>query len=135
VPHLTAVPHLPAGPHLTAVSPPLLPLFVYGSLRDPDIRRFVLGHSDVTTMPATLAGHVVERVPSFDFPFLVPTDDDTSQVEGELLLGLTAGDYVMLDSYEDTDHGLYVRARVRLQTADGSREAFAYLRGPGAPER
>lgn len=114
-----------------------LPLFVYGSLRDPRVRTQLFGpRADLTTCPATLPGFVREMVPSFDYPFLAPADAAIradARVDGELLLGLRAEDYPILDRYEDLDDGLYVRAAVTVVTADGPAEAWAYLRGPNAP--
>ena len=118
-----------------------LPLFIYGSLRDPQVRTQLLGpRPDLTTCPATLHGFVRQTVPSFGYPFLVPADADagpvarpTARVEGELLLGLGAADYRVLDRYEDLDDGWYVRSVVTVQTADGPADAWAYLRGPNAP--
>ena len=114
-----------------------LPLFVYGSLRDPSVRARLFGpRPDLTTCAATLPGHLRVTVPSFGYPFLVPADvatDPDAQVGGELLLGLRAEDYPVLDRYEDMDDGFYVRARVTVQTASGPRDAWAYLRGPDAP--
>jgi len=79
-------------------------------------------------------------VPSFDYPFLVPVGvpaeagaEIGTQVDGELLLGLSADDLTTLDRYEDVDDGLYVRSVVTVRTPDGPREAWAYLRGPSAP--
>jgi gamma-glutamylaminecyclotransferase len=110
-----------------------LPLFVYGSLRDPRVRACVLGERPgLATCPAILCGHERQMVPSFDYPFLVPADVDAS-VDGELILGLADADYPILDRYEDVDDGLYVRARVTVEMADGPVDAWAYLRGPTAP--
>jgi hypothetical protein len=118
-----------------------LPLFIYGSLRDPRVRDQLLGpRPDLTTCPATLPGHVRLTVESFGYPFLVPvrTLRDAAvpadaQVAGELLLGLLPADYVTLDRYEDLDDGLYLRGVVTVETAAGPADAFAYLRGPNAP--
>jgi gamma-glutamylcyclotransferase (GGCT)/AIG2-like uncharacterized protein YtfP len=110
-----------------------LPLFVYGSLRDPRVRTRVLGHrTDLTTCPATLYGHERQLVPGFDYPFLVPAAADAS-ADGELILGLSDADYPILDAYEDVDDGLYVRERVTVETADGPADAWGYLKGPAAP--
>jgi gamma-glutamylcyclotransferase (GGCT)/AIG2-like uncharacterized protein YtfP len=110
-----------------------LPLFVYGSLCDPRVRARVLGErSDLTTCPAMLHGHARQVVPRFDYPFLVPADADDT-VDGELILGLADADYPILDRYEDVDDGLYVRARVTVETTDGPVDAWAYLKGPAAP--
>ena len=111
-----------------------LPLFVYGSLRDPRVRARVLGEQRpaLTTCPATLYGHERQTVPSFGYPFLVPAGADAG-VDGELILGLADADYPVLDRYEDVEDGLYVRERVTVETADGPVDAWTYLRGPAAP--
>jgi len=111
----------------------ILPLFVYGSLRDPLVRARLLGErADLVTCPATLHGHARQTVTDFDYPFVVPAGSDGS-VDGDLLLGLTDADYAILDQYEDVDEGLYVRAAVTVQTASGPANAWTYLRGPTAP--
>ena len=111
-----------------------LPLFVYGSLREPRVRARVLGgqRPDLATGPAMLHGHERQMVSGFDYPFIVPADADAS-VDGELILGLTEADYPVLDTYEDVGDGLYVRERVTVETADGPMDAWAYLKGPAAP--
>lgn len=110
-----------------------LPLFVYGSLRDPRVRTRVLGERPaLTTCPAILRGHERQMVPGFEYPFLVPAEADAS-VDGELIVGLADADYPILDRYEDVDDGLYVRARVTVEAPDGPVDAWAYLRGPAAP--
>src|SRR5687767_13312084 len=113
----------------------LLPLFIYGSLRDPRVRAQLFGpRSDLTTCPATLRGYMRQTVPSFDYPFLVPADAAAEdQVTGELLLGLWPDDYAVLDGYEDLDEGLYLRAAVTVETPHGPVDAWAYVRGPNAP--
>mgnify|MGYP000892159246 CR=1 FL=1 len=110
-----------------------LPLFIYGSLRDPGVRALVLGRrTDLTTQPAVLRGHVRTTVPDFDYPFVAPADPD-DRVDGELLLGLGDADYGLLDEYEDVADGLYVRAEIQVETPTGSETAWVYLRGPAAP--
>jgi gamma-glutamylcyclotransferase (GGCT)/AIG2-like uncharacterized protein YtfP len=109
------------------------PLFVYGSLRDPRVRAGLLGErTDLTTCPAILRGYTRQRVPDFDYPFVVPAAPD-ARVDGDLLLGLQSADYTVLDRYEDVDDGLYVRAAVTVETADCSVDAWTYLKGPAAP--
>ncbi len=109
------------------------PLFVYGSLRDPEVRTMLLGpHPGLTTCPAVLPGYARQTVPGFGYPFVVPADAD-AQVVGELLLGLTDEDLARLDDYEDLDAGLYERVSVLVETADGQRDAWTYRRGPAAP--
>ena len=110
-----------------------VPLFVYGSLCDPRVRRRLLGErTDLTTCQATLHGFARQIVPGFDYPFVVPAAAD-AKVDGELLLGLHEADYPTLDRYEDVDDGLYVRARVTVETTDGPADAWTYLKGPAAP--
>ena len=109
------------------------PLFIYGSLRDPRVRARLLGErTDLTTCPATLPGHVRQMVGGFDYPFVVPAESGAG-VDGDLLLGLSDADYAILDQYEDVDDGLYVRAAVTIETANGRVDAWTYLRGPAAP--
>ena len=109
------------------------PLFIYGSLRDPRVRARLLGErTDLTTCPAKLQGHARQTVTGFDYPFVVP-DESGASVDGDLLLGLSDADYTVLDQYEDVDDGLYVRAAVTVETANGTVDAWTYLRGPAAP--
>jgi len=111
-----------------------LPLFIYGSLRDPAVRARLPGiRPDLWTVPAVLHGHARIMVSGFGYPFVVPADPG-SRVDGDLLLGLVDRDYAILDAYEDTAEGLYVRAEVTVES-DGRRlAAYAYLRGPSAPK-
>jgi gamma-glutamylcyclotransferase (GGCT)/AIG2-like uncharacterized protein YtfP len=112
-----------------------LPLFIYGSLRDPQVRARLLGDRDgLVTRPATLHGYSRLMVPDFDHPFVVPGTPGTPEdrVDGDLLLGLTDADYAVLDQYEDVDDGLYARAAVTVQTPDGPVDAWTYLKGPAA---
>jgi gamma-glutamylcyclotransferase (GGCT)/AIG2-like uncharacterized protein YtfP len=109
------------------------PLFVYGSLRDPRVRGGLLGErADLTTCPAILLGYTRRLVPDFDYPFVVPAAPD-ARVDGDLLLGLLPDDYTILDRYEDVEDGLYVRVGVTVETADGSVDAWTYLKGPATP--
>ena len=110
-----------------------LPLFVYGTLRDPDIRTRVLGERPgLTTCPAILRGHTRRMVPNFEYALAMPAGP-ADRIEGELILGLADADYPVLDEYEDVDGGLYVRVAVSVETADGPVDAWTYLRGPSAP--
>jgi gamma-glutamylcyclotransferase (GGCT)/AIG2-like uncharacterized protein YtfP len=116
-----------------AASDLVLPLFVYGSLRDPSVRARVLrGRTNLTTCTAVLHGYARQMVPSFGYPFVVRADPET-QVVGDLLFGLQAADYRLLDAYEDTEDGLYVRAVVTVETPNGREDAWVYLKGPAAP--
>lgn len=118
----------PSGPD----DPVSRPLFVYGTLRDPELRTFIPGErSDLTTQPAILTGYAKQQSPTLAYPFLVP--EAGSQVEGELLLGLRAADYAILDAYEDVDQNLYERVAVTVETASGPASAWTYVKGPAAP--
>jgi len=113
-----------------------LPLFVYGSLRDPSVRARVLGERagspPITTGPAVLRGFRWQMVDGFGYPFVLPaTANDT--VDGDILGNLDGQDYLMLDRYEDTDSGRYVRVQVTVETATGRVAAWTYCKGPGAP--
>jgi gamma-glutamylcyclotransferase (GGCT)/AIG2-like uncharacterized protein YtfP len=121
-----------ADQHLGDAEDPALPLFVYGSLRDQDVRARVLGRPHLTMCPATLRGWTRTMVPDFAYPFLVPSAPD-ARVEGELMLELRAADYARLDDYEDTDSGLYVRQRATVETEHGPMEVWVYVQGPVAP--
>ena len=110
-----------------------LPVFVYGSLRDPEVRARLLGvRTDLSTEPAMLHGHARTLVPGFGYPFVVPADPG-DRVDGELLLGLRAVDYDALDEYEDVGEGLYERAVVTVQALSGPVRAWVYLKGPAEP--
>jgi hypothetical protein len=88
--------------------------------------------ASVTTCSAVLHGYARIMVPSFDYPFVVPADA-SSRVDGELLIGIQAADYDILDRYEDVEDGLYVRIMVTVVRQTGPADAWVYLRGPNAP--
>lgn len=115
-------------------APGTLPLFVYGSLRDPTVRACLLGTfaEKIATSPAALHGHAIQRAAHFEYPLLAPAAPD-ARVDGELLLGIDDGDLEIFDAYEDVEDGLYVRAAVTVHTASGPRGAWVYLKGPAAP--
>jgi gamma-glutamylcyclotransferase (GGCT)/AIG2-like uncharacterized protein YtfP len=71
-------------------------------------------------------------VPGFGYPFVVPAEAD-AEVAGDLLIGLTSADYTLLDEYEDVDDGLYQREVVTVETPNGARRAWVYLKGPAEP--
>jgi gamma-glutamylcyclotransferase (GGCT)/AIG2-like uncharacterized protein YtfP len=109
-----------------------LPLFVYGSLRDPAVRASLLGErADLTMQPAALPGYARLLVPGFGYPFIVPAAD--ARIDGEMILGLHASDYAVLDEYEDVSDDLYARVQVQLQTPEGACSAWAYIKGASGP--
>lgn len=100
------------------------PLFVYGTLRDPDQVFAVTGRrmSDLAPRPATLADHAVERVDGEDFPMLVQRPGSTTT--GLLLSGFTTTDMRRLDAYE-TD--AYVLSDIVVTTGEGPVTGQVYM--------
>ena len=110
--------------------PASLPLFVYGTLRDPAVRASLLGpRSELTTSPATLTGYARQVVPGFAYPFIV--SEPGASVEGEIILGLRPADLDVLDEYEDVSSDLYARVQAEVETPAGPRPAWAYVKGTG----
>lgn len=93
--------------------------FVYGTLRDPERAREVLGHAEFGP-DARLVG--LARA-SGHYPTLAPG----GKIEGRVLR-LDDGDLAALDAYEGVDRGLYVRVRV---PADGD-DLWTYVGDPDA---
>ncbi|WP_425090937.1 gamma-glutamylcyclotransferase [Tropicimonas sp. S265A] len=94
-------------------------LFVFGTLRDPELLALVLGRS-VKTDRAHLQDHAVFRVQGAEFPICVPSPG--KRAEGLLIRGLDADTFSRLDFYEcgfgytRAEHGISVAgATVRAQ--------------------
>ena len=110
------------------------PLFIYGTLRDPDILAAVLGRevSLEALQPATAEGHKCVYYPGQVYPALLVVEG--SVAPGALLHGLTEADLAVLDAYEGEE---YRRGSIVVQTDAGSVTALAYLPtqdiAPGAP--
>lgn len=94
--------------------------FVYGTLRDPDRAREVLGHAEFGP-DARLVG--LGRA-SGRYPTLIPGGETAGRV-----LRRRDGDLSALDAYEGVDRGLYVRVRV---PADGDEALWTYVGDPDA---
>ena len=64
------------------------PLFVYGSMRDDDVRALVLGcaHREVRAEPAWMRDAAVAQVPGESYPYLVSVEG--AHAPGEVLYGL-----------------------------------------------
>ncbi len=71
-------------------------VFLFGTLRDPALRRIVAG-AEIATDPATLPGHAVLKVRDGDHPALVAADGDAT---GEVTRPLSAAIIRRLDFYE-----------------------------------
>ena len=93
--------------------------FVYGTLRDPDRAREVVGHADFGP-DARLVG--LGRVGA-RYPTLAPGGETDGRV-----LRLRDGDLAALDAYEGVGRGLYVRVRV----PDGDGGLWSYVGDPAA---
>ena len=81
-----------------------LPLFVYGTLRDPDVLRLVLGRdvAPSTITPATAPNHRAVFFPRRTYPALIR--DPVETAAGTLLTNLTSADLVLLDLFEGEEY-------------------------------
>ena len=81
-----------------------MPLFVYGTLRDPDVRLAVLGHRLAPDQfeAATAPGCRVVVFPGRSYPGLSPSAD--ASAEGVVISGLTPGDLLLLDAFEGNEY-------------------------------
>jgi gamma-glutamylcyclotransferase (GGCT)/AIG2-like uncharacterized protein YtfP len=102
----------------------LLPLFLYGTLRDPDILATVLGRtvSDRNLVAATAPDCAAVYFPDRFYPALVQRTG--SAAPGLLLTGATTDDLAALDAFEGDE---YWRGPITVTTADGALLADAYL--------
>ncbi|MFC5754567.1 gamma-glutamylcyclotransferase family protein [Actinomadura rugatobispora] len=101
-------------------------LFVYGTLRFPEILEILLGRVP-RLAPAAVAGWRVRALPGVTYPGLVADPDATA--EGVLISGLTEAEQGLLDDFEDESY-----EPALLPLADGSGRARAYVwRGPTEP--
>lgn len=101
-----------------------LPLFVYGTLRDPELLAAVLGR----TLPpqAVHAGRApgfrAVHYPSRIYPALLLAPG--AAASGLLLLGLTPFEFDLLDAFEGDE---YCRAPIAVMLEEELHEADAYL--------
>jgi gamma-glutamylcyclotransferase (GGCT)/AIG2-like uncharacterized protein YtfP len=95
-------------------------LFVYGTLQFPEVLLAVIGR--VPDMaPATVRGWRAAALPGRVYPGLVPGATADSTAPGQVLVGLTAGEWALLDHFEGD---AYDRRELAL---DGGGRAWAYL--------
>jgi gamma-glutamylcyclotransferase (GGCT)/AIG2-like uncharacterized protein YtfP len=110
--------HIELAPTVT-----LLPLFLYGTLRDPDILTAVLGRvaSIHNLVPATAPNCASVYFPNRLYPALVQRTG--SAAPGLLLTEATTGDLTALDAFEGDE---YRRGPVQVTTLMGPVVAEVY---------
>ena len=87
-------------------------VFFYGSLRDPELLRRVLGRETAPECePATLDDHCLRRVAGEDFPCLVPSPGD--RVFGALIRDASAEEVARVRFFEDEEEYALRDAPVR----------------------
>jgi gamma-glutamylcyclotransferase (GGCT)/AIG2-like uncharacterized protein YtfP len=99
-------------------------LFVYGTLRDPDLLDGVLGRSRKTTvaLPAAAPGFAVVHYPGRVYPAMVRRPGAVAV--GLVLTDLTPFEFDLLDAFEGAE---YLRDIVPVIIGEELHEAFAYL--------
>ena len=110
-----------------------LPLFVYGSMRDVDVRVLVLGldRPEIRTEPAWMPGVTAARVPGESYPYLVPSEG--AWAPGEVLYGL---DETCLDRIRFFEGDEYTLLPCEVERVSGERIAathFVAVAIPSAP--
>ena len=100
------------------------PLFVYGTLRDPDLLGAVLGRPlrPGETMPAVAPGYRATFYPGRIYPALIRAPGGAA--EGLLLIALSPFEFDLLDAFEGAE---YRRAIVPVMLEEELHEAHAYL--------
>jgi hypothetical protein len=116
------------------MTPNALPLFAYGTLRDPDLLAAVLGRPlrPLGLHPARAPGFRAVHYPGRIYPALIRVPG--AAAEGLLLTDLSAFERDLLDAFEGDE---YRRAPIAVMVAEDLFEADAYLpaiaiRDPGA---
>ena len=97
-----------------------LPLFAYGTLRDPDILALVLGRTldPAQIVAATAPDHRAVPYPKQVYPALIAARGESAQ--GQLLVDLSPADFDNLDAYEGKGYArqtLRVKARGTIEVA------------------
>lgn len=80
------------------------PLFAYGTLRDADVRRHVLGAAanGITALPATAFGCRIVAWPPRSYPAIVAASGATAA--GLALVAPAADDLIRLDAFEGAEY-------------------------------
>ena len=98
-------------------------LFVYGTLRDPDLRSAVLGRRiAAAALPAWAPGCAALHYPGRLYPALVRVPG--ARAEGLVLTDLTPFEMDLLDAYEGEE---YRRGLLPVMVDEHLHEVFAYL--------
>ncbi len=107
-----------------------LPLFVYGSMRDADVRALVLGsgHPEIRIEPAWMPGATAARVPGESYPYLVPMEGACAA--GELLHGLGGTCLDRIGFFEGDEYAL---VECEVERASGARTAAVHFGGVAIP--
>lgn len=107
------------------------PVFVYGLLMLPEVVLAITGKK-YQMQPATLANYkrygLSQQVTETPVPALSPCQG--YQQDGQVLLDVLAEDLAKLDFFEELDSGLYLRQKVRVQSAGQWLDAWCYTVGP-----
>lgn len=100
------------------------PLFVYGTLRDPDLLAAVLGRPLAAgeMLAAVAPGFRATHYPNRIYPALIRAPGGVA--EGLVLVGLSAFEWDLLDQFEGSE---YRRAIVPVMIGEELHEAHAYL--------
>lgn len=93
-------------------------LFVYGTLKDPDVQKRVTGRT-LNGEADAIADHAVERITLSEGTYPILVDAIGREVHG-LVLEITSADFEPLDVYETN---AYQRVKVTLK---GGKEAWVY---------
>jgi len=99
-----------------------LPLFVYGTLREPTLLAILLGRRPAPPLPAVAPGWRAVPAPGKPWPILARAPGRAA--EGLVLLGLTAFETDLLDAWEGD---AYRRLPLAVMIGEELHEAEAYL--------
>ena len=108
-----------------------LPLFVYGSMRDVEVRSLVLGRTPPAfqTEPAWMPGVAAAVVPGESYPYLVSVEG--GRASGELIHGL---DERCLDRIVFFEGDEYAFVECEVERAGGERVAAMHFGGVAIPD-
>ena len=107
------------------------PLFVYGSMRDEDVRALVLGRDrpEVRIEPAWMPHAAVALVPGESYPYLVSVEG--ARALGEVLYGL---DEACLDRIHFFENDEYAFVECQVERTDGERIDAMHFGGVAIPQ-